>query len=204
MNRVVKYVGYHNGKKEMSKLTPPSKWVETYADPLYNYAKVRVGERETAKDLVQETFLSALRGMGDFKGESSEKTWLFSILKNKIIDHYRKKGAEKEIPVSSVSGSTGEDYYFDEEGHWKSEFLPVDWGASPEEARSREFLDTLQRCLARLTAQCRGAFTLKYIEEMDSDEVCKELAVTSSNYWVIIHRAKLQLRHCLQKNWLEA
>lgn len=187
----------------MSKLTP-DKWVATYADSLFNYAMARVGERETAKDLVQETFLSALRGLGGFKGESSEKTWLFSILRNKIIDYYRKKGTAKEIPVSSVSGPADEEYYFDENGHWKQELLPVDWGGVHDEARSGEFMDTLRNCLSRLTAQCRGAFTLKYMEELEADEICKELSISSSNYWVIIHRAKLQLRHCLQKNWLEA
>lgn len=187
----------------MPKLTSPSVWVETYADTLFSYAITRIGERETAKDLVQETFLSALQGMKTFRGDSSEKTWLFSILKNKIIDFYRRKGTGTAVPSSSLPGSTDEDYFFDENGHWKSDLLPADWGTM-DEVRGNEFLETLQRCLAKLTAQCRGAFTLKYIDELESDEVCKELAISSSNYWVIIHRAKLQLRHCLQKNWLEA
>ena len=185
----------------MPKLTPPSKWVESYADSLFNYAVVRTGERETAKDLVQETFLSALQTFKAFRGESSEKTWLFSILKNKIIDYYRRKGADKTVSASSLSGPD-EDYFFDENGHWKSELLPADWGTG--EARDREFMETLQKCLAKLTVQCRGVFRLKYIEELESEEVCKELKLASSTYWVIIHRAKLQLRHCLQKNWLEA
>lgn len=182
----------------------PSKWVESYADSLFNYAIVRTGERDVARDLVQETFLSALENVRNFRGESSERTWLFSILKNKVIDYYRKKGANKTVSEFSLAGEESEDFFFDEAGHWKSTLLPTDWGAIPDEARGNEFMEILRKCLARLTAQSRGAFTLKYIEEMESEEVCKELGVSSSNYWVIIHRAKLQLRHCMEKNWLRA
>lgn len=188
----------------MPAMTQPSKWVETYADSLFNYAIVRTGEREVARDLVQETFLSALESIKNFRGESSEKTWLFSILKNKVIDYYRKKGSEKTVPASSAAGEENEDFFFDDTGHWRSKVLPTDWGAVHDETREKEFLEILRKCLARLTAQCRGVFTMKYMEEMESDEVCKELAISSSNYWVIIHRAKLQLRHCLEKNWLRA
>jgi RNA polymerase sigma-70 factor (TIGR02943 family) len=187
----------------MPEFTAPSNWVKTYADALFGFALVRTGDREIAKDLVQETLLSALESRHLFRGESSEKTWLTSILKNKIIDYYRRKASDKTIPASFVDGSKGDDPFFDENGHWREAQLPVDWGGAPDEARSREFLETLRKCLSKLTAQCRGVFTLKYIEEMESDEVCKELTISPSNYWVIIHRAKLQLRHCLEKNWLE-
>ncbi len=188
----------------MPDMTQPSKWVESYADSMFNYAIVRTGEREVARDLVQETFLSALESIKNFRGESSEKTWLFSILKNKVIDYYRRKGADKTAQTSSGTGEEGEDFFFDETGHWRSSLLPSEWGGVSDETREKEFLEILRRCLARLTAQCRGAFTMKYIDELESDEVCKELAISTSNYWVIIHRAKLQLRHCLEKNWLKA
>ncbi len=188
----------------MPDMLTPSKWVQSYADSLFGFAIARTGDRDIARDLVQETFLSALENRRTFRGESSERTWLFSILKNKIIDHYRRKGSERTVSVSGDAENADESYFFDEVGHWKSTLLPTDWGSAPEEARSSEFLETLQKCLSRLTAQCRGVFTLKYIDEMESDEICKELAISPSNYWVIIHRAKLLLRNCLEKNWLNA
>ena len=181
----------------------PSGWVADYADQLLNYALLRTGDREIARDLVQDTFLSAIQGVHSFRGESSEKTWLFSILKNKIIDHFRKKSNEKTVPASLIAGV--EDDYFDNDGHWKESRLPIDWGPKmTDDFDSGEFLEALQKCLARLTAQGKSVFVMKYLEELESDEVCKELGITTSNYWVMIHRAKLQLRQCLEKNWIKA
>lgn len=183
----------------------PAKWIDNYADSLFNHAIVRVSDREIARDLVQDTFLSALQSIASFRGESSEKTWLFSILKNKIIDHYRKSVSDKTLPVSHVESSLDLDNYFDEEGEWKDSAKPTNWsGSGHDDYRSKEFHATLQRCLAKLTAQCRAIFTMKYLEELDFDEICKTLAISSSNYWVIMHRAKLVLRKCVEKNWIQA
>ncbi len=185
-----------------TKTSPPT-WVARYADALFNYAIMRISDRETARDMVQDTFLAALRGTTSFRGDSSEKTWLFSILKNKIIDHYRKNAAENVVPLSE--DDAGHDYYFGEDGGWKDTTKPSDWSASgQDEYRSKEFFDTLQRCLSKLTAQCRAVFSLKYLDELESDEICKELSVSPSNYWVIMHRAKLVLRHCIEKNWIHS
>lgn len=186
-------------------LIRPREWVEKYADSLFNYAIVRVSDREAAQDLVQETFLSALRAADSFRGESTEKTWLFSILKNKIIDRYRKIATDKTSPNLDRAEDFALDEYFEEGGEWKVPARPLDWHAGPDEdLRSREFLGILQKCLDKLKAEWRAPFTLKYLEEMDSEEICKELGLSSSNYWVIMHRAKLVLRQCVEKNWLKA
>jgi RNA polymerase sigma-70 factor (TIGR02943 family) len=183
----------------------PSKWVESYADSLFNYAILRVNDREAARDLVQETFLSALQNVSTFKGESTEKTWLFAILKNKIIDRYRKSAAGKEVPTAGEPEGFDLEDFFERDGEWQKEARPLDWSDTPhDDYRSREFLGVLQKCLARLKDDWRTLFTLKYIDELDSEEICKELGLTSSNYWVIMHRAKLVLRQCVEKNWLKA
>ncbi len=183
----------------------PSDWIEKYADSLFNYAIVRVSDREIARDVVQDTFLSALQNIESFRGESSEKTWLFSILKNKIIDHYRKSVTDRTVSFSEAGESFDLDNYFDAEGEWKESAGPVNWsGSGTEEYHSKEFHDTLQRCLSRLTAQCRAVFSLKYLEELEFEEICKRLSVSPSNYWVIMHRAKLMLRQCIEKNWIRA
>lgn len=178
----------------------PTKWVKNYSDTLFRFALLRVNDRETAKDLVQETFLAAYRNIENFKGEISEKNWLFLILKNKIIDHYRKKSNELLTELDECEESIQE--YFDDGGHWKNNTAPLKWntehGSSIE---SKEFFEILNKCLKKLNELTRIVFTLKYLDEKESDEICKELTISSSNYWVMIHRAKLQLRSCLEKNW---
>jgi RNA polymerase sigma-70 factor (TIGR02943 family) len=184
---------------------PQSHWVEEYSNVLFKFACLRVGDRETAKDLVQETFLSALQNVESFRGESSQETWLTAILKNKIIDYYRKRNSAKSVPLIDEDGHSELDKYFDEEGEWKSSAGPVSWNASGYQIlRSKEFLEILEKCLSKLSDHGRSVFVSKYLDELDSEEICKQLEVTMSNYWVIIHRAKLQLRQCIEKNWLKA
>jgi len=181
----------------------PAKWIENFSDSLFSYAIVRVSDREIARDLVQETFLSALQNLASFRGDSSEKTWLFTILKNKIIDHYRKSSTDKTVSFSEVEGVFSLDDYFDADGEWKESAGPVNWsGGGHDDFHSKEFHEVLQKCLSKLTAQCRAIFTLKYLEELEFEEICKKLLVSTSNYWVIMHRAKLTLRRCIEKNWI--
>ena len=181
----------------MSLLNPES-WIANYGDYLFNYARIRLPDNETAEDVVQETLLSAWRGRKNFKGNSSEKTWLLSILKNKIIDHFRKtliKGEQegrKETPLS----------FFNTDGTWQPETVGTDWNMlASAELESKEFFAVFQKCVDALTGKGLEAFSLKYLEDLDSENICKALNITPSNFWVIIHRAKLQLRKCLDTNW---
>lgn len=192
-------------KNEKFSARQQTHWVEEYSDALFKFARVRVGDRETAKDLVQETFLSALQNLASFRGESAQETWLTAILKNKIIDYYRKKKTSKSIPLIDEDGTSELDKYFDEEGEWKSSAGPVSWNASGYQIlRSKEFLEILQKCLSKLSDHGRSVFVSKYLDELDSEEICKQLDLTTSNYWVIMHRAKLQIRQCIEKNWINA
>ncbi len=192
-------------KKTQSRLQSQSLWIEKYADTLFNFAFVRLGDRETAKDLVQETFLSALQSFASFRGESSEKTWLVSILKNKIIDHYRKRRTITSVPLFDADGASELDKYFDQEGEWRESARPASWaGTGYHSLRSQEFLEILRKCLSKLHELGKEIFVSKYLDEMDSEEICKKLDVSASNYWVIMHRAKLQLRQCMEKNWIRA
>jgi RNA polymerase sigma-70 factor (TIGR02943 family) len=176
-----------------------TKWVNNYGDILYRYALPRVNDSEVAKDLVQDTFLAAWRNYENFKGEISEKNWLFTILKNKIIDHFRKSSTRLTDSLPDVGNS---DSYFDETDSWPSVSAPQDWNAHTESIIDRkEFYEVLSKCKGMLKEIQNSVFTLKYIDGLESDEICKELKITASNYWVLIHRAKLQLRACLEKNW---
>lgn len=178
----------------------PDQWINNYADALYDYAKPRVNDAQVAEDLVQETFLSAWRAKDGYKGEASEKSWLFTILKNKIIDHYRKK-AKEIVQTSSESDAT--DRFFDEKEHWTESDKPLNWGAAASDPVSqKEFFSVFEKCKQKLQQVQQQVFVMKYMDELDANEICKVLGITPSNYWVLIHRAKLGLRACLEKNWI--
>lgn len=179
----------------------PHKWPELYGDMLYQHALPRINDSVLAEDLVQETFLSALKGLDGYKGEASEKNWLFTILKNKIIDHYRKKATEQ--PVVTMPDLQIVDEWFNEEGAWAENSKPKDWQAADDPVEKKEFQKVINWCKDHLKALQQHVFTLKYMEDLDSDEICKLLNISSSNYWVLIHRARLQMRDCVEKNWLK-
>jgi len=165
---------------------------------------MKVGTTSIAEDLVQETFLSAIRAKDSFKGESTEKTWLVSILKNKIIDHYRKKDVLKN--ASEYIAETEQEFtgsFFDlNDGHWLRHMAPVAWGESADGAiDSAEFNDVLQNCIKKMPNKLAPVFIAKFIDEEDTDEICKVHNISSSNYWVILHRARVLMRSCLEKNW---
>lgn len=181
-------------------LLNPDKWVDLYADRLYSYTLPRVNDAALAEDLVQETFLSAWKARDGFKGDASEKSWLFTICKNKIIDHYRKKAKDIVQPMADKDPSDG---FFDESEHWTQEDKPGDWGLDYSKALdNKDFYHVLETCKKKLQQIQQSVFVMKYMEDLDSAEICKALGITSSNYWVLIHRAKLQLRTCLEKNWI--
>jgi len=178
----------------------PDEWVNSYADALYAYTLPRVNDTGLAEDIVQETFLSAWKARHSYRAEASEKSWLFTICKNKIIDHYRKKAKDILQPLPE-RGHT--DSYFDEAEHWTENDMPGDWGIdSQQRIDNKELYEALESCKKKLPQMQQAVFVMKYMEDIDSAGICKALGITSSNYWVLIHRAKLQLRNCLEKNWI--
>lgn len=182
------------------KIINPRQWVKKYADYLYAYAVHRVDDSEQARDLVQETFLAALESIEKFEGRSSEKTWLTSILRNKIFDLYRAKSSG----LRNVALSKAYPEFFNQvDGHWKVERRPKEFSVQDKDAiESKEFNQILQKCLKKLPALWIAVFKMKFMEDEIAKDICNELEVTPSNYWVIIHRAKVNLRACLQKHWL--
>ena len=173
-----------------------------YSDYLYNYAITRVNDIHTTEDLVQETFISALKGYDAFQSKSKESTWLIAILKNKIIDHYRKKS--KNYYQQSLDEMQIMDDFFNSNGSWQTDQRPSRWDMDVDKAiEQREFYEILQQCLIRLNDIQRMVFAMKHLDDEDTDEICKELNITATNYWVIIHRAKLQLRKCMETNWVK-
>ncbi len=184
----------------------PEKWVDRYADQLFRYTISRVNKTEIAEDLVQETFISGLKQKENFRAESSEKTWLYTILKNKIIDYYRsseKKFSGKFYDINNVQGSYR--YFYHEgkqEGSWLESNRSTSFSDSDKELINSEFYEILRYCLEVLPDKWATVFRLKNIDELESKSICKELNISASNLWVIIHRAKLQLQECMENNWI--
>lgn len=188
---------------EMNPETNAEKWVDRHGDFLYQYALSRLSnDAQLAEDLVQDTFLSAIKSPAKHQGKSSERTWFVSILKNKIIDHYRRN-------KDQIFEQT--DFRNDEfiesgtrKGQWNEEFAPADWGDVPDKMfEQEEFTSVFQKCLNALPQNLSAVFALRELEGWDTTYVCKEMAITSSNLWVMLHRARTSLRRCLELNWIK-
>jgi RNA polymerase sigma-70 factor (TIGR02943 family) len=174
-------------------------WVELYSDNLYSWALHKTSSKETAEDLVQETFMAAVQSFGKYEGKSNSKTWLFAILNNKINDHYR-TSFRKPIQSDSAFLQT----FFDSNDNWKSEETPKKWGY--EEGNlfdDPDFQKALEYCMGKLPENWFSAVQLKYLEEKNGELICQELGISPTNFWQILHRAKLQLRKCLEINWFK-
>jgi len=181
--------------------TDPAHWVDSYADYLYAYALNRLDDAELCRDLVQETFLAALEKLDEFRGESSERTWLTAILRYKVIDIYRKRNA---VWLGKDRAHDPEPEFFDPEtGHWTQAWAPrpmrID---SVDPALRKEMSILLQKCLERLPALWYSIFSMKHMDDEATDVICKAMKISAANFWVIMHRAKVNLRACLQKEGL--
>ncbi len=184
-------------------LLNPELWVEKYADDLYSFAIKRVNDIETAQDLVQETFLGGLKSQHGFDGKSSEKTWLTAILKFKIIDFYRKKSKLKTSTLNFNNDEEIDPYFFESNGHWKPNQSIIGNFEQPDEGlEKKEFYLVLDQCLKNLPTRLATVFRLKMLMEEKTEVICEILSISDANYWVILHRAKVQLRSCMAANWI--
>jgi RNA polymerase sigma-70 factor (TIGR02943 family) len=177
----------------------PETWVDQHGDSLYRFALSRVQDPETAADLVQETFLAALRIREAYAGRSSVRTWLTAILKHKIADCHRRVGRELRFQESQAA-EDGTRVMFDGRGHWRTP--PLDWGSDPiRESERREFWEVLGRCLSRVPAHLLDAFLGRELEGLSREAICRNLDITPENLSVRLFRARLLLRRCLEMHW---
>ncbi|MBW1982170.1 MAG: sigma-70 family RNA polymerase sigma factor [Deltaproteobacteria bacterium] len=180
-------------------LPDPETWVDEHGDALFRYALLRLKDPVLAEDMVQETLLAAFRGRETFKGHSTLRTWLFGILKHKIVDHIRKASRELSVDHTESKVFHGNEP-FDERGGWRQG--PAKWATDPGLLfRQREFWGVLQECLTELPLRQHQAFTLRELDGLSIAEICKILGVSTTNGGVLLHRARLRLRECLEGNW---
>lgn len=168
--------------------------IESLLPDLLRWTISKIASKEDAEDIVQEVFIDAYQKIDSFEEKSSTKTWLFSILNHKIIDYYRKKNTakNKEENLSDI-----ETILFQENGVWKKESQPTDWDSETED--NEQLLEFLKYCINHLPETQIVILQYKYFSEKKSDEICAELGITKTNYWQILHRIRLQLRACIEK-----
>lgn len=189
-----------NSEPRAALLGDPARWVDRYGDTLLGFALSRIDRRELAEDLVQETFLSAWKARESYDGRAAFGTWLCSILRRKIADHYRREGrqAKDEGEEEAEFGSL-----FNSRGKWLEISAP--WKESPDELVQRsEFWAVFAGCLADLPAHLAEAFHLRELRQNSIEEICAAAGVTPKNLSVRLHRARLSLRRCLDQKWFRS
>jgi RNA polymerase sigma-70 factor (ECF subfamily) len=188
-----------------NKIENPESWVDQYGDFLYRFTLSRIKDSSIAEDLVQETFLAALKARKNFQGRSTAKTWLIAILKHKIVDHIRKRVREQTSDnVESMYNTAANDPVdtsFNDEGDWQ--IRPSKWIIDPMKLyEQKEFMDVLYHCLGKLPERQAEAFMMREIDGFSTEEICKVLNISATNSWVMLYRARMWLRQCLENNWL--
>jgi RNA polymerase sigma-70 factor (ECF subfamily) len=162
---------------------------------LLRYASLQLRDRHAAEDAVQETLMAALAGQAGFGGRSNLRTWLTGILKHKIVDAIRR--LSRETPAPTDEGEL--EALFERRGHWAE--MPAAWENPDQSLEQKQFFSALEECLARLPAKTAQVFMMREHLGYETGDICKELDVTPTHCWVLLYRARLALRECLQKNW---
>lgn len=181
--------------------TSPETWLEEHGDYLFKYAFVRLRNRATAEDVVQEAFLAGIKGLDRFDGRSNVRYWLLGILKHKVVDYIRKASRETVMEDPEAAELTGSTTF-------KLFGIPSERGSSwqfnPRKAfEQKEFRDVFTECMTGLKGNMQRAFAMKELEGLPTEEICKFLGVTPNNLWVMLHRCRQQLKECLQVNWID-
>ena len=190
------------GLSSMAEGTSPEFLFRVRADMLA-FARQQLGDDSEAEDVVQEALAGALRSAASFRGEAALKTWIIAILKNKIYDLLRKRQRRREsfsqMPMAVDEGPLPD--FFDPRGMWHDAARPAQWEDPEADLNSRQFLEVFDACLHRLPAQQGRVFLMREVVDLETPEICLELGLSVSNVHVILHRARLALRACLETHW---
>jgi len=173
--------------------------VEALRPYLLRYASLQLRDPATAEDAVQETLLAALSARASFEGRANLRTWVTGILKHKIVDAVRRASREQPLERAEEEGAADFDGLFDERGHWQEH--PSPWEDPDGALHQKQFLAALEACLRGLPARTSQVFMMREHMGLETAEICKELGLTSTHCWVLLHRARMALRLCLEKTW---
>lgn len=166
-------------------------------EEMLKFARLQVRDANLAEDLVQEALLSSLRNVHQFQRKAALKTWVFAILKNKIIDYLRQK--DRFMLESELVDDDRPNNFFDEKAHWNLDLQPTPLPEAETKIYSKEFWLLFEVCLTHLPAKQARAFMMREYLELSSEEVCAEMTISSANLYTLLYRARLQLQHCLTR-----
>ncbi len=173
--------------------------VEALRPQLLRFARSQLRNDAWAEDAVSETLLAALEKPGSFAGRSQLKTWLVAVLKHKVVDQLRRHSREATVLSTDDGDDLDESLFETQGGHWRE--MPRDWGSPEAQLGQRQFFEVLEACMDHLPPTQGRVFMMREWLELGTDEICKELQITATNLWVLLHRARLRLRECLQQRW---
>ena len=177
----------------------PENWLEEHGDYLFQFAYVRLHDRAAAEDAVQETFLAGIQAYERYDGKTPIRYWLRGILRHKVVDYIRK--ASREIAVDETEGQEILDS-FKFKAFGIATQHPPPWKFDPTHAyEQKEFWEVFYSCMSKLKEKTGMAFTLRELEGLSTEEICKELNLKPNNLWVVLHRARTQLKECREANW---
>lgn len=184
-------------------ITEAESWLEEHGNALYAFALLHLRDKHLAEDAVQETLLGALQAYDRFDGKASIRTWLIGILKHKILDEFRRQARqadkfEAEDSAWDDAEAARIDQDFIADGHWQHAL--TEWGNPENSVHDAQFWDMIERCLAGLSPRAARLFVLREIWEFETEAVCSELAISANNLWTMLHRARMSMRRCFEKN----
>ena len=174
--------------------------VQALRPQLMRYARSQLRNDAWAEDAVSDTLLAALEKPQAFAGQSQLKTWLVGVLKHKLVDQLRRQTREATI-LTNEDGEDIDEALFDSSGHWRAP--PSEWGDPEASCNQRQFLEVLEACCTLLPPVQGRVFMMREWLELETEEICKSLAITPTNLWVLLHRARHRLRECLQTRWFD-
>ena len=182
------------------------KLAELHQDIL-RFAKIQLRDDDLAEDIVQDTLAAAIAKHNQFRGEAGLKTWILSILKNKIADYFRNHKYTVSLESLQEENDTIERHYeqgFNESGHWQPTASPQNWQQAPEDnIYHQDFFRALENCMQGLPQDTARIFYLREIMGWEVNEICQEFSISKENCYVILHRARNGLRQCLQHRWFD-
>jgi RNA polymerase sigma-70 factor (TIGR02943 family) len=183
----------------LTEVTPlGSDWVDAHADYLFNFAVGQVRDPNIAEDLVQETFLAAVKSQHNFSGQSTARTWLVGILRHKIFDHLRKTCRERAVRVEVTPVRDAKESEASLE--WIHQ-IAAESISPTRRIELAEFREHLEKAMGKLPPRIAQAFQLYAIEEQSNQDVCARMNISENNLWVMLHRARKQLRSELDGWW---
>jgi len=168
---------------------------------MLRFAHLQLRDHHLAEDVVQEAIAAALKAT-DYAGRAQLKTWVFAILRNKIIDVIRERSRH---PVTSLDSDDNAELeqQFKANGHWQKSHQPSDWHNPEASLANEQFWAIFEACLYQLPDNPARVFMMREHLGLEVKEICVELAISESNCWVLIHRARMRLRKCLENNFMQ-